>query len=329
GVCRSSVVDKYQPSSSIRAFQRQEPRRAVPRSLLDDNIGLSVDVSARKWYLCGQCEEHRPDTHYCNLCDLTYCEPCWYTVGTHRSGKLGPGGIPHERTDRSIADKLRVTLESSPSDIEQGELFENDETTAWFGVVKDESGDSIFYDYGRYADIVAEIARATGQRQSHSGLFPGLVSFVGETGAGKSTLVKVLIELSESDSNGHQTPIVGSVDQQNIPTSGDVHLYADPKSYLTDNPILYADCEGLSGGEREPKGARSKILRRMAQETPQRKSTTRSFERNRRNLRHSEREIKWASTPETRTRQFSVTQLYPRLLYTFSDVVVFVLKNPR
>ncbi|KAL2679358.1 hypothetical protein Neosp_010132 [[Neocosmospora] mangrovei] len=28
-------------------------------------------------------------------------------------------------------------------------------------------------------------------------------------------------------------------------------------------------------------------------------------------------------------REFSVTQLYPRLLYTFSDVVVFVLRNPR
>jgi hypothetical protein len=134
--------------------------------------------------------------------------------------------------------------------------------------------------------------------------------------------------LSESDSDGHQTPIVGSVQQQDVPTSGDVHLYTDPKTYLSDNPIFYADCEGLAGGEREPKGARSKLLNRMTG-NGHRSNTTKSFERNRRNLRHSEREIKWAKTSETQARQFSVTQLYPRLLYTFSDVVVFVLKNPR
>jgi hypothetical protein len=57
---------------------------------------------------------------------------------------------------------------------------------------------------------------------------------------------------------------------------------------------------------------------------------TRSFEKNRRNLHHSsEREITWATTSEKQTREFAVTQLYPRLLYTFSDVVVFALKNPR
>lgn len=61
----------------------------------------------------------------------------------------------------------------------------------------------------------------------------------------------------------------------------------------------------------------------------ERSKTTKSFEANHRRLRHSEREIKWATTSETQSRQFWVTQLYPRLLYTFSDVIVFVLRNPR
>jgi hypothetical protein len=124
---------------------------------------------------------------------------------------------------------------------------------------------------------------------------------------------------------------VGSNKHQDVPTSGDVHLYTDPETYLSETPIFYADCEGLAGGEREPKGARSKLLNRMAgnNKGAQRSHTTRSFEQSRRNFRHSEREIKWANTAETQTRQFFVTQLYPRLLYTFSDVVVFVLKNPR
>ncbi|UPX14192.1 uncharacterized protein EKO05_0004682 [Ascochyta rabiei] len=43
----------------------------------------------------------------------------------------------------------------------------------------------------------------------------------------------------------------------------------------------------------------------------------------------SERELGWADTNSLRSREFAVTNLYPRLLYTFSDVIVFVLKNPR
>ncbi|EHK96973.1 hypothetical protein M7I_7298 [Glarea lozoyensis 74030] len=213
---------------------------------------------------------------------MTYCGHCWNRVGPHRSGKLGPGGIPHEKTDQAIADKLRATLEACSDDLEQQELFRMDENTAWFGVVKDESEDSIFYDYGRYADIMTEISQVTNPRQrqgAQHNRFPGLVSFVGETGAGKSTLVKVLIELSESG-EGFQTPIVGSNKHQDVPTSGDVHLYTDPETYLSETPIFYADCEGLAGGEREPKGARSKLLNRMAgnNKGAQRSHTTKSFE---------------------------------------------------
>ena len=133
-------------------------------------------------HLCGQCDEHHANSFYCNLCDITYCGPCWGRVGPHRNGKLGPGGIPHEKTDQVVADKLRATLEASPTDVEQEALFQNDENTAWFGVVRDGSGDSIFHDYGRYADIMNEISKATGPRPSHSNRFPGLVCFVGETG---------------------------------------------------------------------------------------------------------------------------------------------------
>lgn len=70
-----------------------------------------------------------------------------------------------------------------------------------------------------------------------------------------------------------------------LPTTKDVHLYADPKTYNTQTPVLYADCEGLNSG--------------------------------------------WAVTSETKKRDDAVMRLYPRVLYTFSDVVVFVLRNPR
>lgn len=121
--------------------------------------------------------------------------------------------------------------------------------------------------------------------------------------------------------------MVGSVNQ-NVPTSGDVHLYSDPETFPYEHPILYADCEGLEGGERDPMGARSRKERKLDGIKPTRR--TRSFGKSGRKLHHtSEREIHWATDDSKRTRQFAVTHLYPRLLYTFSDVIVFVLKNPR
>lgn len=120
------------------------------------------------------------------------------------------------------------------------------------------------------------------------------------------------------------SPVVGAAGLD-VPTSGDVHLYSDPKTRMSDNPIMYADCEGLEGGEREPLGARLK-----RRDKPSKIGRVDSFERKVENLHHtSEREILWADTNEKRSREFMVTHLYPRLLYTFSDVVVFVLNNPR
>lgn len=113
---------------------------------------------------------------------MTYCGKCWNKIGPHRTGRTGPGGIPHEKTDQTVADKLRMILENAPSDSEQDELFQNDQNTAWFGVAKDEFEDSIFHDYGRYGDIMANISLTTGPRQRNTSRFPGLVSFVGETG---------------------------------------------------------------------------------------------------------------------------------------------------
>lgn len=133
-----------------------------------------------------------------------------------------------------------------------------------------------------------------------------------------------MINLCHQGEEIYATPVVGVVGKD-IPTSGDVHLYPDPQTADSDNPILYADCEGLEGGEREPLGAW-----RKAKDKGSKLGRIGSFKRNARIIDHtSEREITWADTSVKRSREFAVTHLYPRLLYTFSDVIVFVLKNPR
>lgn len=104
-----------------------------------------------------------------------------------------------------------------------------------------------------------------------------------------------------------------------------MHLYCDPTTSEGGKyPIFYADCEGLSGGNREPIGAKS---RRERADSSQKRSP--SFQRKLRKFHHAKRPVKWATTTHLRSREYAVENLYPRLLFTFSDTIVFVEKNPR
>ena len=110
--------------------------------------------------------------------------------------------------------------------------------------------------------------------------------------------------------------MVGSLNHAHSATSGDVHLYADPMSAGSMSPIFYADCEGLQGGESEPMshkyGVKS-VLKRM-----------------RNAIVNTAREIFWSSSEGGQlSRESIVSGLYSKLLYTFSDVIVFVLHNSR
>jgi hypothetical protein len=151
----------------------------------------------------------------------------------------------------------------------------------------------------------------------------------------------MLIEHKE-DSSGipayerFPSPVSGDIND-NIPTSGDVHLYSDPASYYSAMPMLYADCEGLDGGENVPRGARYRqrevITATTSPVIPPARSPVSKLSSpqpaDKKSSHSCQRDLSWANTPETRKREYAVMQLYPRLLYTFSDVVVFVLRNPK
>jgi len=109
------------------------------------------------------------------------------------------------------------------------------------------------------------------------------------------------------------TPVIGT--KIDSPTSGDVHIFPDPKSLNTHRPLFFADSEGFGGGNRAPLAARAKESNKKFKLTshPHRAKTRK-------------REI---ATSEKCTRQWAVDELYPRILFTFSDVVCLVSKNFR
>lgn len=130
---------------------------------------------------------------------------------------------------------------------------------------------------------------------------------------------------------------MGSIDDAS-PTSGDVHLYADPGTYYTREPILYADCEGMDNRDSVPRGAMFKLAN--ARPSPDQLSTSHGTTKSTDGLlAHSEmsvsskksvrRAIRWAVSPEKDTRDFVVQKLYLRVLYAFSDIIIFVIRNPR
>ncbi|OQO10125.1 hypothetical protein B0A48_04482 [Cryoendolithus antarcticus] len=300
------------------------PQSQIPRNGDDDVSDISDEEagSGLEHLPSEVCEDDRcagaqkPIWH-CVDCDSSYCSTCWPLQGPHKPKKRGRDGLPHEKTDPLVARRLDAILNPTKDPLEIQRLHEADQLTKWFGVTKDSTGRPVFEDYGRYATLMSSISPL----ESMGNRYPQLVSFIGVTNAGKSSLIKMLIQHEDESRSPENrplfpSPVVGSVINDSIPTSGDVNLYADPSTHAEQLPILFADCEGFEGGERTPLGAKS----RRGDQDNGASSNLDNF--------HS-RPITWAVTEEQRQREYAVTALYPRLLYTFSDCVVFVLRNAK
>ncbi|KAH9898942.1 hypothetical protein F4778DRAFT_178322 [Xylariomycetidae sp. FL2044] len=282
---------------------------------------------------CQTCQTTSEKTFTCIQCNnLAFCDVCWPKWVLHVNGAVGWNGKPHEKADPIVVSRLREILEPTRTEADhESELLEDQDTT-WFGFGRDASGHPVLHDYGRFAAIMNETAGDDSLER-----YPQLASFVGETGAGKSTIIKLLIEsfdFGSAQGSRYYSPVTSSnIDR--ISTTGDVHLYADPSSLKSTSPLLFVDCEGLNGGEGVPKQLRNRALDLGISGQTSRQQKYRShipdspapIPSHRRY--GSTRSIAWAETPQTKKREFTVAQLYPRILYTFSDVVIFVLRNPR
>jgi len=99
----------------------------------------------------------------------------------HRKNLLAPGNVPHEKTSRELAIKIKKILEPDLNGAIQEELHTQDENTTWFGIIREDGELPIFQDYGRYATLMSDTG-PQGNLEHHETRYPGLVSFVGQTG---------------------------------------------------------------------------------------------------------------------------------------------------
>lgn len=166
----SSQQQSRRPSSTQDTDEWEDPSFCCPKSKFPP-LGTSRDI------------------FYCCECAMTYCAKCWTKQPLHNPKRKKPG---HEKADPAMTRIIEATLDVNISDGEQTKLHLLDELASWFGAIRDHD-EVVFRDHGRYASLMAEHSLAHRKRS-----YPALISFVGDTGAGKSSLIKLLIKIISS-----------------------------------------------------------------------------------------------------------------------------------
>ncbi|KAI8649356.1 hypothetical protein NCS56_01483700 [Fusarium sp. Ph1] len=252
-----------------------------------------------------------------------FCRDCWYKIKKHRRKELGHyQTVPNDAIVVHSILKVRLDdcllLNDAIKRSRAPRLRQIDDNSEWFGVRhNNEAGDWSLVESLAYDLLVDSFETPT------SVTYPVLVSFVGATGSGKSTLINLLSKFSDPLSANHfKTPAVGDSGCLQS-ASSNVHLYVDPRTFRTRSPLLYAECEGMDGDE-IPAEMKKPLAGALASNDP---------------LPHASQipepgsqDIIWSKMPRhtgTWTRKEITRILFPKILYVFSDVVVFPFSRIR
>lgn len=310
------------------------------------------------YYCAVYCSEHECD--HAESCNRSGHESCWDSHIPRR------GTQKHEKVD-AFSDYLAKLILHSEADNEvQAKLHERDRKAKWFTV-----NSGFFEDSVPTVQITDRFRKLCDPRyvsnRSNSEQCPSIVSFIGTTGAGKSTLVNAVsvmgqIELQSSYGNprSSSTPLNSIPRPSNLPkveqtrsdgpvtrsgnplraaepTSFGVHLYLDPGvtkvSYLAGRekelvPVLYADCEGFRGtNETNAERSVHSQSTRYSTRSPSPSMGGPPSRMSSNATRNISDELE-ITLPEIKDAGKTGEELYyARFLYAFSDVIVFVTNN--
>jgi hypothetical protein len=123
------------------------------------------------------------DVFWCNGCHIRMCNNCWGKQLAHT--EEAPG---HSKTTLADMEKLNRILNMTGMEGATTDYLRAEYSSKWFGVkIKNGPHWGILNTTNRYR----ELTMATGFQGEQ---YPALVSFVGETGAGKSSLISALVK---------------------------------------------------------------------------------------------------------------------------------------
>lgn len=258
---------------------------------------------------CGKCEVVEGD--FKCTCDEIFCDPCFqrHIERLPKHQKVSSGQKILRKAWSWVSGTFNVLLDMAT----RSEYFKKkDQMVKWLGLYIESSKS------GRIARIIetarcTELAEnwATASANSAKRQFPSIVSFIGETGVGKSTLIRTLIWRAAGDKGipieTVEAPVPGCSAGPSafIPTTGEVNLYTDPAIFGTTTPQFYADCEGFLGSE--PACA----------------------QHHNGWYRLGRKYLIRGKSGKTVDRSIAVKEIYPRFLYIFSDVICLVTRNPK
>jgi hypothetical protein len=122
-----------------------------------------------------------------------------------------------------------------PSPTSRPELHANDVTCSWIGVPVFQSVDRPqIHIWSRLQDLL-QMSRTARKRQ-----YPNLISFIGDTGSGKSTLIRTMIKMARPETpQDESVPVPGLPEDRFVSTSSDIHAYADPLTLSSRSPMVY------------------------------------------------------------------------------------------
>jgi hypothetical protein len=175
----------------------------------------------------------------CNGCGRhgIYHKTCWSKWGDHRTKQSRSAFQPCEKTEMAEFLWISWLLDSDIEPSRQKQLHRKDIWATWFGVPYYQSEPCLF----TYPRLETLLRNGSSSDSLADAQYPSLISFFGDTGGGKSTLIMALIRNACSE-NGQdiEAPVPGNWADLHKSTSGDVHMYADPATKSSDVPLFYA-----------------------------------------------------------------------------------------